>query len=176
LIGGSPLPERRSALRSSAAAEGSSQSGIGRIDRASPQYVRALSVGLLGAGSAIWRRRRTKLLAALPTAGEEDQAPIQESIGFIEQQLATNGGAAHFFFARMRYEYALGSPLTPNDPNNCLPEAVNPQPRAWPVRFWFGNWDADVLCGYARGTVTIDPRDPSFALSGRQARVTDHRP
>jgi hypothetical protein len=124
----------------------------------------------------IWRERRTKLLAALPTASEADQAALHERIAFIEQQLANNGGAARFFFARMRYEYSLGSPLTLHDPNNWLPEAANPQPRAWPVRFWFGGWDADVLCGYARGTLTIDLPDPSLAVSGRQARITDRRP
>ena len=76
----------------------------------------------------------------------------------------------------MRYEYLLRSDLELEDPDGWLPEAVRDSVAPWPVRFWFGAWDADVLCGFARGTVVIGTPVEVVAGTSRPARVTDRRP
>jgi hypothetical protein len=122
-----------------------------------------------------WRERRDELRAALNDAPEDERPGLAERLDFLEGQLQAGGGAGRFFFARMRYEYVLGSPLELEDPYGWLPAAASGD-GPWPVRFWFGGWDADTLCGFARGTVTIDRPESVTSGTSRPARITDRRP
>ncbi|HET9872686.1 MAG TPA: hypothetical protein VFP89_08850 [Propionibacteriaceae bacterium] len=126
--------------------------------------------------ATLWQRRRAALQAALDAADETEEAGLLERLAFLDQQLRLGGGAARFFFARMRYDYSLATPVIVEDPQGWLPEAAVSDPPAWPAQFWFGAWDADVLCGFARGTLTIDAEPSASSASGRPARVTDRRP
>ncbi|MEX5258463.1 hypothetical protein [Kocuria arenosa] len=123
--------------------------------------------------TAVWRERVSRLRQDLEELAEPERTGTLERLAFLERQLAAGGGAARIFAARMRYEYDLGSEVFLEDPEGWLPEAADAA-GPWPVRFWFGGWDADVLCGFARGTLVIGAT-PRFR-AGRQERVTDRRP
>ncbi len=125
----------------------------------------------------LWRQRRAALQASVGSLPEPQQTGTRERVGFLDSQLnSPGGGVARFFLARMRYDYLLAAQLSLTDRPGWLPEAQDNQDRGWPVRFWLGGWDADVLCGYARGTVSIDTAPPGRTASGRVARITDRRP
>ncbi|HEY5788603.1 MAG TPA: hypothetical protein VIT65_27910 [Microlunatus sp.] len=125
---------------------------------------------------AVWRQRRLQLRAALEGLEDPERTATRERLAFLDSQLRAGGGAARFFFARMRYEYQLESQVTLTDPGGWLPEAANGTDSSWPCRFWLGGWDADVLCGFVRGTVSIDSPEPTKSTFGQPARVTDRRP
>jgi len=125
----------------------------------------------------LWRQRQTSLQAGVDGMPEPQQTGTRERLAFLDSQLrAPGGGVARFFLARLRYDYTLASSVDLTDPSGLLPEAADNSDRGWPVRFWLGGWDADVLCGYARGTVSIDTAPPGLSESGRVARITDRRP
>jgi hypothetical protein len=125
----------------------------------------------------VWRDRQTSLQGSVASMPDPQQTGTRERLAFLDSQLrAQGGGAARFFLARMRYDYLLASSVSLTDPHSWLPEARDNSERGWPVRFWLGGWDADVLCGYARGTLSIDTAPPGLAASGREARITDRRP
>lgn len=125
---------------------------------------------------AVWRQRRLQLQASLPGAVEPERTATRERLAFLDNQLRAGGGAARFFFARMRYDYPLTSQITLTDPHGWLPDADSGSRSSWPCRFWLGGWDADVLCGFARGTVSIGSPEPATSTFGQPARVTDRRP
>jgi hypothetical protein len=125
----------------------------------------------------LWRQRQASLQVSVDSLPEPQQTGTRERLAFLDAQLnAPGGGSARFFLARLRYDYPLASPVSLTDPQGWLPEARDNSGDAWPVRFWLGGWDADVLCGFARGTVSIDTAPPGLAASGRPARITDRRP
>ena len=125
----------------------------------------------------VWQQRRDSLQASVVSLPEPQQTGTRERLGFLDSQLsAPGGGTARFFLARPRYDYLLASEVSLTDPQGWLPEAADQQDRGWPVRFWLGGWDADVLCGYGRGTLSIDTARLGLAASGRVARITDRRP
>jgi hypothetical protein len=125
----------------------------------------------------VWRQRQASLQASVDSLPEPQQTGTRERLAFLDDQLnAPGGGTARFFLARLRYDYLLASQVSLTDPEGWLPEAGNNSEGDWPVRFWLGGWDADVLCGYARGTVSIDTASPGRTASGRVARITDRRP
>lgn len=125
-----------------------------------------------------WTSRLTALEQELASAPEPQRTGIAERIEFLERNLrADGGGAARFFFALMRYEYSLRSDPDLRDPQRWVSDHIDPA-LPWSATFWLGGWDADVLCGYTRGTLRL-PRspDPDVALSGApNPRVTDRRP
>lgn len=55
---------------------------------------------------------------------------------------------------RVDYDFELRGPNQWNDPTSTLgtPPATGAH---WQMRFWMGAWDADALCGYTRGTLTV---------------------
>ncbi len=123
----------------------------------------------------LWRQRQTSLQAGVASMPEPQQTGTRERLAFLDSQLrAPGGGVARFFLARLRYDYMLASSVDLTDPSGWLPEAADNSDRGWPVRFWLGGWDADVLCGYARGTVSIDTAPPGLSRIG--SRGADHRP
>ena len=125
----------------------------------------------------VWRQRQASLRASVESMPEPQQTGTRERLAFLDGQLnAPGGGTARFFLARLRYDYLLASEVSLTDPDGWLTEAQDNSEGGWPVRFWFGGWDADVLCGFARGTVSIDTAPPGRTASGREARITDRRP
>ena len=125
----------------------------------------------------VWRQRQVSMQASVGNLPEPQQTGTRERLAFLDSQLnAPGGGTARFFLARLRYDSLLASEVSLTDPQGWLPEAEHNSEGGWPVRFWLGGWDADVLCGYARGTVSIDTAPPGLTASGRPARITDRRP
>jgi len=45
----------------------------------------------------------------------------------------------------------------------------------WPIRFWVGGWDADALCAYLRGTLTIPRKKATPRTTGRRTQSTVRR-
>jgi hypothetical protein len=113
----------------------------------------------------LWRNRRRRLSDELAAAQEPTRTAITERINFLSRNLAAdeNGGAALFFGFRMHYLYNLASSTAISDPDAWLPEAADITD-PWPIRFWFGGWDADLLCGFTQGTIylgsTPEPAPP----------------
>jgi hypothetical protein len=126
---------------------------------------------------ATWNTRLTALEQELSNAPEPHRTGIGERIDFLRRNLATPaGGAARFFLALMRYDYRLTSPPKITDPDGWISSHVASDV-PWTVTFWLGAWDADALCGYARGTLRLpDTAGPDRTLSSRPARITDRRP
>ena len=55
---------------------------------------------------------------------------------------------------RVEYDFTLRGPNVWEDPNGIL----GPAPAAnavWRATYWMGGWDADALCGFMRGTLSI---------------------
>jgi hypothetical protein len=127
---------------------------------------------------AMWTDRAARLRDDLIRLQEPQRTGTTERISFLERQLGAQGsGAAQFFGARMRYAYELESPIALHDPENWLAgEPVDDTAAPWPLHFWFGGWDADVLCGFARGTLGLNVRALLRTPGGRPARVIGRRP
>jgi hypothetical protein len=124
----------------------------------------------------LWQERVNKLRARRKGAAEKERTGLAERVAFLERQLKAGGGAARFFLARMRYEYNLAASPTVSEPDDWLPEASLAASTPWPIRFWFGAWDADVLCAFARGTITIGAPSSHTTPPVREQKVTDRRP
>jgi hypothetical protein len=102
----------------------------------------------------VWRERLGRLRADEPSADDPKKTAIRERIAFLERNFAAGGGTAGFFDALLRYDCVLAAAVTLEDPDRLLPE----QPAAdtpWRAQFWLGGWDADALCGYCRGSLTL---------------------
>jgi hypothetical protein len=63
-----------------------------------------------------------------------------------------------------RWHFVLNGPAEVLDPEDRLGGTLD-LAQAWPIEFWMGGWDADALCGYLRGVLSI-PFQPSGELSG----------
>lgn len=117
----------------------------------------------------VWQERLEKLEADLATAGESAKPGIKERIRFVSSTLANPPGATRFFGVRMSYEYELNSTAEIEDPDRVLGN-IDPE-TPWRAAFWLGGWDADALCGYARGALAVpytrDP-EPRFSPRGRR--------
>ncbi|WP_164200406.1 hypothetical protein [[Micrococcus luteus] ATCC 49442] len=127
--------------------------------------------------ASLWRERAITLRTKLTNLGEPERTGTAERAAFLERQIgAPGGGAARFFGARMRFTYELGSQLKLHDPEHWLASEEMAEPAPWPVHFWLGGWDADVLCGFIKGTATIGAPAPAPFGRLRSAGVTDRRP
>ncbi|MET1088738.1 MAG: hypothetical protein ABWY04_16725, partial [Arthrobacter sp.] len=72
--------------------------------------------------------------------------------------------------------YELGSQLKLDDPEHWLGDEDVGDPAPWPMHFWLGGWDSDVLCGFTRGSAVIGAAAQPRSGSRRPAEVTDRRP
>jgi hypothetical protein len=103
----------------------------------------------------VWQQRLADLRTEEATAAEPHKTALRERIGFLQRNLAApRGGVAGFFGALMRYDYELAAAATLEDPAQLLPEDPATG-MSWRARFWLGAWDADALCGYCRGSLTL---------------------
>jgi hypothetical protein len=124
-----------------------------RIDRAPGEIAQLTGIDDL---VAVWRQRAQTLAAELPSAAEPHKSAVSERIRFLQINTANpSGGAARMFGIRMHYTYALAGKPIIIDPPRWLPEAAVAATQPWPVSFWFGGWDADLLCGYTQGVLEI---------------------
>lgn len=55
------------------------------------------------------------------------------------------------------WKFGVNGPARVDDPEGRLAPAPDIG-KPWPVAFWMGGWDADALCGYLRGMLTIPCR------------------
>jgi hypothetical protein len=81
-----------------------------------------------------------------PTAGDALRRRIQElGLGSIRTTSLS---------FKLTYEFELRGPNQWTDPARVLgvPPASG---SSWKVRFWVGGWDADALCGYVSGSLTV---------------------
>ncbi|MGY1640624.1 hypothetical protein ACI782_05750 [Geodermatophilus sp. SYSU D00703] len=143
-------------------------------ERASADIRESTGIGDL---ASLWRDRVSRLREDVETAAEPERTAIQERLEFLERNLAApGGGASRFFGARVRYGYELTSPPILEDPDGWLAASVD-STSPWPVEFWLGGWDADVLCGFCRGQLRLPTaQDVTDHRSGASLRVTDRRP
>lgn len=111
----------------------------------------------------VWADRLQRLRGDLENADEPERTAIQERITFLEARTGIR-----FFGARMRYRYPLKTEPELTDPQGVLPEA--PSLDAWFAEFWLGGWDADALCGYCLGTLTIPGVGESISRSNSLRR------
>jgi hypothetical protein len=107
--------------------------------------------------AAYRRDRRDALRTRRENSGNPDERQLlQERITELEQGLDSPDGDIRFRILgfRVDWEHDLTGAAVVNDPGNELPST--PQAgMAWHIRHWMGGWDADALCGYTRGTLTI---------------------
>jgi hypothetical protein len=131
----------------------------------------------IGDLAGVWRERVSRLRQDVETAAEPERTAIQERLEFLEENLASpGGGASRFFGARIKYDYELTSTTVVQDPDGWLDSSVD-DVRSWPVQFWLGGWDADVLCGFCRGQLRLpSATDVEPERSNGLLRVTDRRP
>lgn len=65
---------------------------------------------------------------------------------------------------QLTYAFNINGPQFVADPNNLLGgEVVRDQP--WPVTFWFGSWDGDLLVGWMEGSLSV-PFRPKGSFKG----------
>jgi hypothetical protein len=116
---------------------------------------------------AVWRQRMAALDKALREGLPEPAATAaRERLSFLRA-----GRALNFFEILMRYEYALRSTTVLSDPDKLLGADAD-LATPWPLRFWMGGWDADVLCGYASGKLSIPSLAHPTGFSTRSFRRT----
>ena len=146
----------------------------GGVERAPAEIREATGIGDL---AAVWADRVSRLQQDVETAAEPERTAMRERLEFLEASLAApGGGASRFFGARLRYSYELASTPVVQDPEGWLPSSID-RASPWPVDFWMGGWDADVLCGFCWGQLRLpSTTDAAEDHSGTPLRVTDRRP
>lgn len=115
----------------------------------------AATTGYAGGLLPVWRDRLEWLHQEMSSAKAqgEDTTALAERIAFLSNQLRSGGGAGRFFGARMRYDYLLAAPATVVDPQGVLGDIDGAS--SWRATFWKGGWDADTLCGFVKGSLSI---------------------
>ena len=97
-----------------------------------------------------WSERLKALAIELEEARDGQRTAIEERMDFLRN----NMGTTRFFGVWMRYSYPLSSTPVLNDPQGWLPRTPK-SAEPWYADFWLGGWDADVLCGYCRGSLRL---------------------
>ncbi len=146
----------------------------GGVEGALVEIREATGIGNL---ATVWTARVSRLRQDVETAAEPHRTAIQERLEFLETNLgAPGGGASRFFGARLRYSYELASAPVVKDPDGWLASVID-RASPWRVEFWMGGWDADVLCGFCRGLLSLPSANEAADERGAASlRVTDRRP
>jgi hypothetical protein len=106
-----------------------------------------------------WRaRRRAALETELAAAASTDETGMSALDRRIHDLMGA-GVAVSTVGVRMRYRLDLDGPGSVHDPAGSLTDVPDVD-APWPVDFWVGGWDADALCMYLRGTLTVPLRSP----------------
>jgi hypothetical protein len=138
---------------------------LARPGGASPgQIAQATGISDLG---QVWAEREAKLKQKLAGGLPDlEAAAVSERLEFLAERPGLN-----FFNASMTFDYLLQSPARIDDPDAVLASVDPASP--WPVKFWVGAWDADALCGYTMGTISLPDLNHSEAFSDRSVRRTN---
>jgi hypothetical protein len=123
---------------------------------------------------AVWRERLDLLENELAGAALADKPALEERIGFLQANLAREGGVARFFPVRMVWDYQLRSPIASTDTAALLPD-FTPTADPWRASFWIGAWDADAQAFFVGGTLEIRHADevPVVPMTRRPERMMD---
>ncbi|HEV2999218.1 MAG TPA: hypothetical protein VGW75_00660 [Solirubrobacteraceae bacterium] len=100
-----------------------------------------------------WRERSALVRRDLEASTDTvERAALRKRLSVM-----ANPGLARFFGVRMLYAFSLRGRAVVEDPDDRLPERVDPQ-QPWPVDFWLGGWDTDAFQGFMRGAVGLPLR------------------
>jgi hypothetical protein len=55
---------------------------------------------------------------------------------------------------QLTYSFNVNGPQKVSDPKNLLKGKVD-KGQPWPVTFWMGSWDGDLLIGYMQGSLSV---------------------
>jgi hypothetical protein len=55
---------------------------------------------------------------------------------------------------QLTYSFNVNGPQTVHDPDGLLHATIDTE-QPWPVTFWFGSWDGDLLLGYMQGGLSV---------------------
>jgi hypothetical protein len=99
-----------------------------------------------------WRLSRKELLQKdLPNAATAaERCAIEKRI----RDLDIKGPAIGTVSYGMHYDFALHGPGGVTDTRNKIGMNID-FAADWPIQFWVGGWDADALCAYMRGKVSL---------------------
>jgi len=141
----------------------------GGVDVAPQEIAEATGVPSL---QKTWTVRLAALKSDLAAQTDPVQSvALKERIAFLQNNLASPRGAARFFAARMNYAYLLRSEPVFEGDLQALGQPVSHY-KEWPVSFWLGGWDADLLCGYCLGTLTLPrPEEPQLLTAVSYRRM-----
>lgn len=101
-----------------------------------------------------WQRRIGILEQKLQTTSDKvEHAALTMRVNAMRKGIQT--GLTRMFYGKMPYYIPLvGTVPLVEDPNHILKIDMD-KDKQWQVEFWMGGWDADGLCGFVRGFVTI---------------------
>jgi hypothetical protein len=112
------------------------------------------ALGIPDGDPAAWRRARQKQLQQ----DLDDLPPVDVSattaLRLRITDLGIGGPAVGTVGVRMRYALALSGPGSVTDDAQVLHERVDAD-ADWPIDFWVGGWDADALCMYMKGRLSL---------------------
>ena len=69
---------------------------------------------------------------------------------------------------QVTYTFNVNGPQSIQDPKNLLQGEVDTT-QPWPVTFWFGSWDGDLLIGWMEGSLSV-PFRPTGSFDGCQVK------
>ncbi|MDQ3923190.1 MAG: hypothetical protein M3309_04580 [Actinomycetota bacterium] len=78
------------------------------------------------------------------------RAALRKRIADLEQRDIRVG----ILGSSLVYRFAIRGPAEVVGERNVLRGLLGTSP-PWPIEFWMGGWDADVLCGYMRGSLRV---------------------
>jgi hypothetical protein len=147
--------------------EGILSTGVDRTPAAAADIQKATGITSL---LEVWRERLLAL-EQTSTPTEPARTATRERIRFLKGNLSGERTEVRFSAVRMHY----GLPLNSGSPSVAgLAQATGFDPEvhdAWQVRFWLGGWDADVLCAFCSGRLSIPPEAESIRAERLPAGV-----
>ena len=144
------------------------QTGEWRFERSAGIAVDRSVLAEAGVGDpqAHLQARREALTQALQAATTlTERVAFEARLKHLEQR----GFGVVPLFVGLRYHYVLEGPwVEVRDPGARLGHHVEFSP--WLVDMWVGCWDADALCGYMKGTLTLPSRPESTGSAHSRPR------
>lgn len=102
------------------------------------------------------KQRKAELEAQRKAA--QDAKPLATQIQELDRRIEQIELWGDRFFSKMvfqlTYEFRVNGRQTLDDKKNALKGTADTT-HPWPIMFWFGGWDGDLLVGYMQGTLGI---------------------
>jgi hypothetical protein len=102
-------------------------------------------------------RKSKELLEAKRKPGKKD-VELETQIQELESRIYQIDFWGSRFYTKMAfqltYNFRINGPQILQDPGNALHGRFDTT-HPWPITFWFGGWDGDLLVGYMQGTLGI---------------------